>query len=234
MARTLANYTGIQVPDLVDARQIAAGQVSGQVGGGDFVGAVDDHDHSPGRGAPITQASFAITGDLDMNSQGLTEVERIEFSGLNGTDGVRKLYSTTAGDLVWNDGLEVQQFVAYQSYVQDQISTAVATAVAGLSTQLVKAWARVTIASAVPTLNGGAGLTIQALSTNLLSLLLTTPQPNANYVVVVTNQDTTARGWSVTAHAVGGFSISGNRLDTGALLDLTSGTYRLGIAVFGA
>ena len=53
MARTLANYTNIEVPDLTDPQPQASGQIAGQVGGNDLAQALDDHDHSPGKGLPV-------------------------------------------------------------------------------------------------------------------------------------------------------------------------------------
>lgn len=68
---------------------------------------VDSHDHTAGKGVPITPDGLSITSDLEINSNNLTEVRTVRFdaqsAALSGASDVGCLYEVS-DDLYYNDG----------------------------------------------------------------------------------------------------------------------------------
>lgn len=68
---------------------------------------VAEHDHSSGKGVPVSQAGIAITGDLTMANNDLTNVRSVRFadqpSTLSAVDDAGCIYES-GGDLYYNNG----------------------------------------------------------------------------------------------------------------------------------
>lgn len=66
---------------------------------------IDEHDHTSGKGVQLTQASLNITGDLEMNSNDVSELRSTRYDNqsadLAASDDLRCLYAK-GGDLYWN------------------------------------------------------------------------------------------------------------------------------------
>lgn len=69
---------------------------------------VDSHDHSSGRGVPVTPAGMSISSALTFQGNAATDVSRLGLSQLGATLGVttlRSVYSVgSSGDLYYNNG----------------------------------------------------------------------------------------------------------------------------------
>ena len=68
---------------------------------------IDSHDHSPGKGNPITPAGMSISSDLSFLGNNITQARSLRFqsqpSVLSGTNDLGCLYEVN-GDLYFNDG----------------------------------------------------------------------------------------------------------------------------------
>lgn len=68
---------------------------------------IDAHDHSTGKGVPVTPSGLSITSDLSMLNNNLTNTQSVRFTSLGATLGgasdLRCTYSVGA-DLYYNDG----------------------------------------------------------------------------------------------------------------------------------
>src|ERR1051325_5408685 len=63
---------------------------------------IDLHDHSPGKGVPITPAGMSITSDLSCQSHNLTNVRSVVLTTLSGSPSSTSLY-TDGTDLFYKD-----------------------------------------------------------------------------------------------------------------------------------
>lgn len=105
MARSLSNYDGVSVPDTSDAQPTAAGLISGAVGGNDLAAALDDHDHTTGRGVPIPTAGLAIDEDLTFGGFAATDLELVDFAtDILDAALVPRSIAFVSGDLRWRKG----------------------------------------------------------------------------------------------------------------------------------
>jgi hypothetical protein len=68
---------------------------------------IDSHDHSNGKGVPVTPSGMSITSDLSMINNHLTNTQSVRFTSLgavlSGASDLRSVYSVGA-DLYYNDG----------------------------------------------------------------------------------------------------------------------------------
>jgi hypothetical protein len=65
---------------------------------------VDQHNHSPGSGAPLAISSLAVTQDFSMNGYNLVNVQGIQFQNLGFTPANLGFIYEKGGDLFYNDG----------------------------------------------------------------------------------------------------------------------------------
>lgn len=67
------------------------------------MGAIDSHDHTPGKGVPISSQAINITSDLPLNDNSLTSAKSVVFSSQASFGTNQSLYVETP-DLFYNDG----------------------------------------------------------------------------------------------------------------------------------
>ncbi len=72
------------------------------------LGLIDAHDHTPGRGVPITPAALNITSDLDFQGHSATNIYGLFFSGSASSSATGALYTAPSSggginDLFYND-----------------------------------------------------------------------------------------------------------------------------------
>lgn len=67
------------------------------------MGAIDSHDHTPGKGVPISSQAININGDLSLNNYSLTQAKSVSFSSQASFSGTQALYVENP-DLFYNDG----------------------------------------------------------------------------------------------------------------------------------
>lgn len=67
------------------------------------MGAIDSHDHTPGKGVPISSAAININADLSMNGSALTAVKDVAFTPQASISTTESIY-VVAPDLFYNDG----------------------------------------------------------------------------------------------------------------------------------
>lgn len=65
--------------------------------------AIDSHDHTPGKGVPISSSSLNITSDLPLNNNSLISAKAVTYSSQASFANSRSLYVITP-DLYYNDG----------------------------------------------------------------------------------------------------------------------------------
>lgn len=88
---------------------------------------IDNHDHTTGKGVPITQAAISITGDLAFNSNSITAIHAVLVNNLGSVDLTKiSSFQAAAGLPYYVDNAGVSHLLAAA------ISAAVTTTVNGL------------------------------------------------------------------------------------------------------
>lgn len=64
---------------------------------------IDEHDHTPGKGVPISSSALSINADLPLNDNSLTSTKSVVFSSQPSFSTVQSLYVENP-DLFYNDG----------------------------------------------------------------------------------------------------------------------------------
>jgi len=65
---------------------------------------IDAHDHTPGKGVPISVASLLVTQDLSFASFGITDLSKLTFTSVGSPFVGTNIISVVNGDLFFNDG----------------------------------------------------------------------------------------------------------------------------------
>jgi hypothetical protein len=65
---------------------------------------IDAHDHTPGKGVPISVASLLVTQDLSFASFGITDLSKLVFTSVGSPFVGTNLISVVNGELFYNDG----------------------------------------------------------------------------------------------------------------------------------
>lgn len=65
---------------------------------------IDSHDHTPGKGVPISVASLVVTQDLSFASFGITDLSRLVFTSVGSPFTGSNIVSVANGELFFNDG----------------------------------------------------------------------------------------------------------------------------------
>lgn len=64
---------------------------------------IDQHDHTPGNGVPISSSALSITSDLSLDNNALTDVEAVVFTAQSSFGSNQAVY-VISPDLIYNDG----------------------------------------------------------------------------------------------------------------------------------
>lgn len=67
------------------------------------MGAIDEHDHTPGHGVQISSSALNINSDLPLNGNSLTETESVVFDAQQSFSASQAIY-VVSPDLIYNDG----------------------------------------------------------------------------------------------------------------------------------
>lgn len=64
---------------------------------------IDEHDHTPGKGVPISSSAISLNSNLPLNNNALTSVQAVSFTSQASFSGSQSLY-VESPDLFYNDG----------------------------------------------------------------------------------------------------------------------------------
>lgn len=67
------------------------------------MGAIDEHDHTPGHGVQISSSAIDINSDFSLNNNSLTETESVTFTAQSSFSTRQAVY-VISPDLIYNDG----------------------------------------------------------------------------------------------------------------------------------
>ena len=203
--------------------------------------AIDDHDHSPGKGVPINSASITIAQDLPLNNFNLTTARSVRFSPqstpLSGPNDLAAIY-VSGQNLYYNDTLGRQIQITNNGTVQATSSglaggTAQAQFVSNVLvvTQAPGTPGNISYGSAILQNTSGANtLTLQPPSLSGGSEIITLPIPpvSGTDFLTITSAGAMLPGPStsggITGSNIAGSTIAGSNLIPGTITSTQLGS----------
>ncbi len=200
--------------------------------------AVDAHDHSSGKGVPVTPAGLNINADLSCNSNGLTSVKRVNLVQNAGpvaldlyTDGNDLFFRDGIGNLIKitgsgalnvttargiggdysTDGANPSLY--YTTANKEYSATINGSILAGLRGSQLKTTVLAPASAATLTVADNDGTYLLLVTTASLAVAVTLPAPgalNTGRILVIKDKSGNAQVNNITISASGGSTIDGS------------------------